>query len=644
MTVSKTWTADVVGSKAGGSNPTAGAALELRSKLDARRQQLEEAEAPATVLQQEKKLPALPLSTMQDRVKPRWADLTDTPRQDGSDDVMESADHRFLLTCLGSARSCSNAAALELEDMLEVDEDEDELSAASDSDNGNMFAIDDSDDEAHGDDDELEDAYNFEPEKVADILKRNVCTMAELTEKFQEAMADALDRRLKNEQWSHLSQSHLSTVPSNNPYPAQAGCENRPDCVGDVTGRMTPPEGVGTATDLGPGAETVAQKLEQVRQEEMGRQRLRSSVVKREAISQAMDQAVSRHRRSLVAKASKLEETSGQAHDKIQMAMKDAQRRHRLSISKAAETLDAAGLEDQDDARVGETFSMVCKAMEEARLRHRRSISEAVRKVTRMSASAEAFTPSSMSSAAVPFQPAMSASAEPFMPSSMSVSAEPFTPYGMSIQERIQESVASAHRCQQQIYYHSNSNPYSSGGCCGLPGGQETAGQIQCNQQMSTGWSQASGYGQDFSNGYSNIGTCGSQGSYNVTSHTLHDMHYSERSAATWSSTPSFEQCFATSPQQAQQSYECAAQVQTSDQYGYEQHAGHCAWNACSGNYGTGDNNYSGKQSSCNENVGTYGSYSYDNSGGSNVCHGVCSTNCQYGQQGVYGHAAWGSA
>eukprot|EP00930_Biecheleria_cincta_P050653 TRINITY_DN3583_c0_g1_i1.p1 TRINITY_DN3583_c0_g1~~TRINITY_DN3583_c0_g1_i1.p1 ORF type:complete len:574 (+),score=132.14 TRINITY_DN3583_c0_g1_i1:63-1784(+) len=334
------------------------------------------------------------------------------------------ASEKFLSMCLGGRVADS-------EGLLSIDGEEDFWAAEDDAkqcEHGasqlgttNVFALADTDDEDDSDDDaELEDAYNFDPDMVATLLKQKQCTVAELTEKFQESMAQVLERRL------------MAQI-----CPDKGECnEDRPDCQGDVDGRMTPPEALPgcmtppvktTTTCTSPDAQVVAEKLEKAQQEAMARCARRSSAVKRDAIQEAMNKAVSMHRRSLTSKVSeKLEEGSlASAGEKINIAMQNTHKRHRLSLSKAAETLDAAGLDDQDNATVSSQLQMVHKAMEEARRRHRRSIADAVQKVTGISASAQPFEPvAGMSASAAPFQP--------------------------NIQDRIQSAIASAHRRQHE--------------------------------------------------------------------------------------------------------------------------------------------------------------------------------------------------
>eukprot|EP00931_Biecheleriopsis_adriatica_P099106 TRINITY_DN7339_c0_g1_i1.p1 TRINITY_DN7339_c0_g1~~TRINITY_DN7339_c0_g1_i1.p1 ORF type:complete len:559 (+),score=145.49 TRINITY_DN7339_c0_g1_i1:65-1678(+) len=397
----------------------------------------------------------------------------------------------FLKHCLGGKKDEDDLLGFE-GDFFDFDEEGDktEPEAAQGKGNGPVFMAMASDseceeeDEDEDEDEDIEDAYNFDPEMVADLLKQKGFTMAELTEKFQDSMAQALERRL----------AEKSATADN-----QANDATRPDCHGDVDGRMTP-DGCMTPPTHGPSScqgspdpSIVAERMERAKQEAINRRGRRSSAVKRDAIQEAMSQAVSRHRKSLVSQASKMED---QTPTKIQEAMTQAQRRHRLSISKAAETLDAAGLGEQDGQEVSEQLEMVQKAMEEARRRHRRSIAEAVEKVTGLSASATPFTP----------EPKMSASASPFQPQHQPQQQHAF-------QERINEAVSSAYRRQEQdvppgfggnaAYSQGAMNTWSNGSAAWSPSQSDCAAwspQANYAAQNSPGYEQASpGYGQAYS-------------------------------------------------------------------------------------------------------------------------------------------------
>jgi len=482
----------------------------------------------------------------------------------------KSSDSAFLQQMLGETVPDDLALADLEEDFFAVDEDEvtgpKQFAMGDDSDDDFDAVAEGSDDDFDGE--ELEDAYNFDPDMVADLLKNRGCSMAELTEKFQESMAQALERRLKEK-----------TEPP--------VVEDRPECTGDVDGLMTPPNET-TASPIGsPDAKTVAEKLQQASQEAMARRGRRSSAVKRDAISTAMDQAVSRHRKSLVSFAATIEETGDKTQDKISQAMSQAQRRHRLSLSKAAETLDAAGFGDHDQAEVADKLTMVQKAMEEARRRHRRSIAEAVEKVTGMSPTAAEFKPS---------------------PAQMSSDATPFNP---SVQDRIQQAIAEAKRRQDD----------------NCPPGYEGYGNQNQSVEQTGAWTtpsyDQSGYTQ---NGYEQSG-------------------YEAACTGNSYTQPGYDQSGYDQSGYDQSGYDQSATYQ---KYTYEQTAPGYDQTACNQmSYDqTGCNQMSYDQTGCNQM--TYGQNSYDQnmqagnswataaSGNQAWSSGDC-----YGNSQNYGGASW---
>lgn len=375
---------------------------------------------------------------------------------------------QFLRMCLGGHRADDGR-------LLDIDDDDDFWSTQDDDGEefgecAEFFAMADSDGEEDEDAD-LEDAYNFDPDICAQLLKRNSFTMEELTEKLQESMVQALERRL------NAQTDAIECCAAAGPHESM---EERPDCQGDVAGRMTPPldhpgsmtPPVDVSTHTGPDEQTVAEKLEKAQHRAR-----RSSVIKRDAIQDAMSKAVSRHRRSLLSKVSEKNEDGSRAaspEGKIGVAMQNAQKRHRLSILKAAETLDVARLDDEDDAAVSKKLQMVHKAMEEARTRHRRSIASAVQNIT----------------GAVAEQPS-----EPV--SGMSAEARPFHPE-QCIQLRIQNAIASAHRRQQQPQQQHVFHPSSTQN---FHGQSSELGSWQANMDYSNHLSQVYGDQQPWLSG-----------------------------------------------------------------------------------------------------------------------------------------------
>ncbi|CAE8647625.1 unnamed protein product [Polarella glacialis] len=319
----------------------------------------------------------------------------------------------FLQMCLGSVDS-------ELGDISDTGSDFDEVEEPGKTDSGAhqvfAMAMDDSDDEycsEAGSDDDLDDAYNFDPDKVADLLK-NGCSQAEISEKLQEAMAKSLERRLE-ETWVPSARDQLSL---DNPY-GYAVENTRPTCEDDLAGRMTPPREPSPERSAVVDSADVATRFAQAQAAAAARngRGRRSSAVRRDAIQTAMAEAATRHRRSIVAKASATvgADAEESAVSKIQEAMQSAQKRHRQSICKAAEALECAGMADHPE--VADKLGMVQKAMEDARRRHRRSIAEAVCFVEQT--------------------PHLSAAATVFVPK---------TGAELSVQERIQQAVAAAHQ------------------------------------------------------------------------------------------------------------------------------------------------------------------------------------------------------
>lgn len=264
---------------------------------------------------------------------------------------MASSSQDFLLECLGGAAPF---------DWSDEEGDEVGMTCLDEADAGQpaamAMAMDDSSDEEADGDLDIDDAYSFDPEQVAKMVKAGKTSQAELVETIQEAMAAALERRLRRQE------ANPSIEPgADNPY---AAIYSGATCEDDLSGRMTPP--------LSPTGPQLAQK---------GHARSRrSSIARQDAISQAMKDAVARHRQSVAKRICDEGEL-------IREAMGKAQRRHRMSVSKAAEVIQAAEPEDEaqamaDNDKVAQQLAAVQQAMELARKRHRRSIAEAVKHVS----------------------------------------------------------------------------------------------------------------------------------------------------------------------------------------------------------------------------------------------------------------------
>eukprot|EP00439_Symbiodinium_sp_Y106_P077531 s1070_g16.t1 len=207
----------------------------------------------------------------------------------------------------------------------------------------------------------------------------------------------------------------------------------RPDCQGDLTGRMTPPAQP-TAFDANtpPDPKELANKLEKV----PGRAR-RSSMVRRGALDEAARSAAKNHRKSIagIQKSKLIDDDANKDRpmaarcDSILQAVANTRKRNRLSICKAVETLEAAGLGDEPDKEaVAQQLEMVQKCLLEARKKHRDTVAKVAM---------ETVSPTSATTDEKPkFQ--------------MSASAKAFNPNQQSIEEKIRSAVKAAHQRAKQ--------------------------------------------------------------------------------------------------------------------------------------------------------------------------------------------------
>lgn len=250
------------------------------------------------------------------------------------------------------------------------------------------MALDDSDDEGDYNADDLDDAYSFDSEIVAQMVKEGRTSQPQIIEAMKEAMAAALERRLRLAECGHAVEPG-----ADNPY---ANMHYGATCEDDIGGRMTPPAPstpTGCMFDCSPDA-AVEERMRMAQARASAKARTvsrRSSIVRRDAISQAMQDAVSRHRRSIVTKVTATDRPA----ELIQQAMASAHRRHRMSVAKAAEVVEAAEPDNEQEAmednkRVAEQMHNMQQALEQARAGHRRCIAEAVKCVTNDTAAATA--------------------------------------------------------------------------------------------------------------------------------------------------------------------------------------------------------------------------------------------------------------
>lgn len=238
------------------------------------------------------------------------------------------------------------------------------------------FALDDSDEEDAGDDG-IDGEYDFDHEKLAEMVKAGA-DRQKLAQVVEEAMASALERKLARRAGKDLRDAAGLAGAS-----AEAAAAARGDAwnlEGRMTpGRMTPTQESG-AVPVPIDVSSVAQRAQEALARANDRRR-RSSAARKHvpAITQAMNEAKERRRRSLA----KRTDAQGGTSDQIQQAMARARGRHRQSLSKVADVLESAGYAE-DDAEEGEVAAkmrLVQRAMEDARQRHRRSIARAVQEL-----------------------------------------------------------------------------------------------------------------------------------------------------------------------------------------------------------------------------------------------------------------------
>jgi len=282
--------------------------------------------------------------------------------------------------------SFAREVGLDLGEESEADmglsDNEDETSTSLDPATISTFALDDSDDGSCEED--LDDIYDFDHDKLADMVKSGADRL-QLATVVEDAMAAALERKLARKAGKEPREAKdLAAAVATNAWATQ---ENW-----DLDGRMTPTE------EAPVPIEDVAERARQALVMANSRRR-RSSAAKKHTfgIEEAMKGARERRRQSLAQKYN----TMGDAHGQISEAMERARGRHRQSMSKAADVLESAGYDD-DTVECSETtkkMRLLQQAMEDARQRHRRSIARAVQAleepqaVPMLNANANVFNP-----------------------------------------------------------------------------------------------------------------------------------------------------------------------------------------------------------------------------------------------------------
>lgn len=209
-----------------------------------------------------------------------------------------------------------------------------------------FFAMDASDSEEGDSDDHLElnDCYNFDHEQMVDLLNAGA-SYEDIVAEAEEGMARAFEHRVL------VDANALDLV------------EDGDDrCLADLDGAISPllvtPDDtpVGTPTNKESACETLD-----------GKARRRTSLRPRQSL--LMPGGASGRRKSLAM----LTAEGGGGEEKL----KQATRRQRLSIAKAAEVLDDSNVRDED---VLEKLRALTKAMAEASVRLRSHVEEAVQK------------------------------------------------------------------------------------------------------------------------------------------------------------------------------------------------------------------------------------------------------------------------
>lgn len=295
------------------------------------------------------------------------------------------------------------------------------------------FALADSDEDDSDSDDGLDDEYEFDHDRLAELVKGGA-DRSQLASVVEDAMAAALERKLapKKGQDQNDAGDKDTAAPS---------CWDLVD--GQMTpGQMTPPEGNATSPARG-DVDDLTKRAQEALASANARRRRSSAQRKNDGgpgIARALDEAKDRRRKSLAKLNGGSEMQEGN-----DAAMQHANRRHRQSISKAADVLECAGYDedDVDSSEAAAKMRLVQQAMEDARRRHRRSIAEAVRALEQapvapklsedaktfnppMNAEAKAFSPP-MNSEAKAFNPPMNAEAKAFNPP-MNAEAKTFNP------------------------------------------------------------------------------------------------------------------------------------------------------------------------------------------------------------------------
>lgn len=245
--------------------------------------------------------------------------------------------------------------------------------------------IGDTDSEADEEGGDLEDMFDFDPTKVAELMNKGA-EIEEITEHLESAYADAFERRL-----GLREQSEEAAAKDND------CCDDasRPQ-LGDLEEMMTPEEVTPMVTPKGSVEKPVGEDIAICAQRALDTNR--KSMQDRSRRSLAVQQRPSAaHRGSAAVKAMEafgrksIAQAEGEEKALLEGAVQDAVRRaskrHRRSVTKAVEVLEEAAdaldvsVDDWCDEQMDSKVELVQSAMDEAYRRHRCKITEAVGEV-----------------------------------------------------------------------------------------------------------------------------------------------------------------------------------------------------------------------------------------------------------------------
>jgi hypothetical protein len=415
--------------------------------------------------------------------------------EDGFDDVLRD--------CMAASQESQNCEAIK--STVHLGESDSEVDDESDED-GDIY-----------------DEYDFDHTKISEMVKAGA-QREQVTSAFEEAMAAALARKLK----AKSAAPTKDIVSADNPY--ALGLIRPGETIRDISECMTPGRMTPTEETANVSSESVAERMKQAMESAKLRRRRSSAARKGVAvISEAKNAAAMRRRASLAARMGAGEQENVQCA--ITQAMQGARRRHRQSISKAAEVLEDGGYgENTQFDEVSAKMSLIEIAMAEARRRHRRSIAKAVEQlqeppVAALNPSAEVYVPQehqTWDSAASPFQSQIDQAITSAYQTHCQMEQQSYEYYGDNVENSIAVWQDSGHgynclgSCQEPQYNTQsmvNGNCISQNDQSGYYSTQEGYGVS--NQSVQNEWSQSNNcYPSTTTNLYSNSNSSQQQSGY----------------------------------------------------------------------------------------------------------------------------------